>query len=327
MDGKDVVWLDGIEEIGVLSIPKVFAWWRLAAGVMEHFTHAVKVDDDSFVNVPNLLRALPVGPRDLCFGALAHAGYYPEPKFRMCGWSWNKNFGAWRRLKCEQRGFSVPNAFPLGALQVLSRALVLAVGTSRAVQEFSDAANLSADLRARDSNEDVALGYWLARLSRESRSSGTPLNVTYVSVNHRVPNLGCFRNGGLYKQATRDPIVIHRIKGHAGMGYVWRRLYEGAAHDPLLCARAAEIELPKGATLFSPSFEAKLKAGTAWLHFDQKTNRLTMGFGTPRSASIFESASGLFWRGNRSATAPPPPPPYSSPPYISPYVSPPSPKW
>ena len=142
-DAADVLWLD-VEEIGVLSIPKVFAWWRAAATAMHHFTHAMKVDDDSFVHVPNLLQELAaqsVGGRStsggdaagaghatvaniasvasstrpplpsptspLCFGPLAHAGYKPDI-FRMCGWSWQRSLGAWRRQRCETRGFSTP---------------------------------------------------------------------------------------------------------------------------------------------------------------------------------------------------------------------------
>ena len=37
-------------------------------------------------------------------------------------------------------------------------------------------------------------------------------------------------------------------------------LRHGEAHDPIACARAAEVELPKQALVFSKSFMARLKA-------------------------------------------------------------------
>ena len=47
-----------VEEIGVLSVPKVFAWWRVAVSAGDRFTHFAKVDDDTFVHVPNFMRVI-----------------------------------------------------------------------------------------------------------------------------------------------------------------------------------------------------------------------------------------------------------------------------
>lgn len=286
-DGDDVMWLD-VAEIGVLSIPKVIAWWRSAASVMSQFTHAAKVDDDTFLNVPNLLHAVGVEharlstrPQSaLCFGPLAHAGYSPS-LFRMCGWSWQRSIGSWRRQKCAQRGFSPPHPFPLGALQLLSRNLVTALGTSEAVRQFAAAADANVELRKRESNEDVAIGYWIATLAADPTH---PLNVSYSNINDRAPNLGCFRNAGLYRNPTRSHIVVHRIKGAAGHGYVWKVLH-GLPHEPIACVKAADIEVKRASLLFTPSFEARVRAGTAAVHFDQKTNQLSMTFGRPQSAA------------------------------------------
>ena len=51
------------------------------------------------------------------------------------------------------------------------------------------------------------------------------LSVTYAAVNERATNLGCFRNAGLYRNPQPGAIVIHRIKGPAGLGYVWRECH------------------------------------------------------------------------------------------------------
>ena len=46
MDAKDILWLD-VEEPGILTMIKVFAWWQAAARV-PWISHAVKIDDDSY---------------------------------------------------------------------------------------------------------------------------------------------------------------------------------------------------------------------------------------------------------------------------------------
>ena len=167
LDAPDVIWLDTADE-GILSMHKVFSWWKAAAVGASHFTHVAKVDDDSYLHVPNLLAELSARASvpHLVLGGLAHASYDPSI-FRMCGWQWGRGVGAYRARKCRERGFSPPFPFPLGALQVLSRGLVTAIGTAPAIHAFARAANASADLRKRDSNEDVALGFWVARLAKQ----------------------------------------------------------------------------------------------------------------------------------------------------------------
>jgi hypothetical protein len=277
LDAPDVLWLE-TADAGILSMHKVFQWWRAAASGAASFTHAAKVDDDSYLHVPNLLNALSslASVPHLVLGGLAHAGYNPQT-FRMCGWQWQRGGAAWRARKCASRGFSEPFPFPLGALQVLSRSLFRAIGTAREIRAFAEAANASADLRKRESNEDVALGFWVATLAKQGR-----LNVTFHGVNARATNLGCFRNAGLYRNPSADALVIHRVKGHNGMPFLWRVLHDGVPFDVIDCAREAAIEIPKNALVFDPAFEKKVREGRASVKFDQQTNRLLMTFATPR---------------------------------------------
>lgn len=281
MSRDDVMWLD-VDEIGVLSIPKVLAWWQAAAQAMHLFTHAVKLDDDSFVHVPNLITELShsAAAPYLCLGPLAHAGYRADI-FRMCGWSWQHGRRNWRARKCGERNFTTPFPFPLGALQLLSSKLVGAIGTSSDVDAFSIAANVSADLRSRESNEDVAMGYWIWRLAIERA-----FNVSYVYINERATNLGCFRNGGLYKRPRADAVVIHRIKGAQGMHYVWGMLVDGKPHDEINCARDARIELPRNSFVFNKKFEDRVRDGSASVDFDPKTNMISMRFGKNPAAGL-----------------------------------------
>ena len=275
LDAPDVIWMD-VEETGILSIPKCFEWWRTASRTASQFSHIAKVDDDTFVHVPKFMHALGEAvhrvPEPLVFGPMAHAGYRPHT-FRMCGWSWQKSRRAWHQLKCGERGFSALFPFPLGAMQVLSSGLAHDIGTWSAVHRFVAAANASSDLRQRESNEDVALGYWIAEHAARQRA-----NVSYVMINDRAPNLGCFRDGGLYRRPRAEHIVIHRVKGAEGMTYVWRQLHDGASHDPLTCARDASIELPRNSFLFQPAFASRVRNGSVELTFNQKTNKVSIVF-------------------------------------------------
>ena len=80
----------------------------------------------------------------------------------------------------------------------------------------------------------------------------------------------------------RRAIVIHRVKGHNGMPFLWRVLHDGVPFDVIDCAREAAIEIPKNALVFDPAFEKKVREGRASVKFDQQTNRLLMTFATPR---------------------------------------------
>ena len=252
------------------------------------------------VHVPNLLRDLARASADtphLCYAPLAHAGYNPST-FRMCGWSWQDSVRPWKARGCAARGMVPPFPFPLGAFQLLSRPLVQALGSSADVAAFASAANASGFQRTRESNEDVALGYWLWRLRQLHR-----FNISFVGINARATNLGCFRNGGLYQQPKSNAIVIHRIKGAAGMTYVWTRLHDGLPHDAIRCARDAEIELPKGAFVFDKRVQQQIREGEITLDFDQKTNTLSMRFNkrTKLPMQLQNSSASFFAEPSRPA--------------------------
>ena len=252
------------------------------------------------VHVPNLLRDLARASADtphLCYAPLAHAGYNPST-FRMCGWSWQDSVRPWKARGCAARGMVPPFPFPLGAFQLLSRPLVQALGSSADVAAFASAANASGFQRTRESNEDVALGYWLWRLRQLHR-----FNISFVGINARATNLGCFRNGGLYQQPKSNAIVIHRIKGAAGMTYVWTLLHDGLPHDAIRCARDAEIELPKGAFVFDKRVQQQIREGEITLDFDQKTNMLSMRFNkrTKLPMQLQNSSASFFAEPSRPA--------------------------
>ena len=75
LDAKDVLWLD-TKDAGILSM-QMFMFWQAAAMGAPKFTHAAKVDDDSYLHVPNLLAELTTF-QDTSLGGLAYSGYNPS---------------------------------------------------------------------------------------------------------------------------------------------------------------------------------------------------------------------------------------------------------
>ena len=97
----DIFMLDVADRV-VLTLPKTFGWWQAAALLLAPAAAegassplwVAKVDDDSFVHLPNLeadLRLLHCAPH-LHYGHLAFTGYNPAI-WRMCGWSWQARGG------------------------------------------------------------------------------------------------------------------------------------------------------------------------------------------------------------------------------------------
>ena len=103
---RDILLLDVADRV-VLSLPKTFGWWQAAAALVAHGTAVrwvAKVDDDSFVHLPNLeagLRRLHCH-RHLYLGSFARSGYDPV-RLAKCGFSWTGSDN-YRRYGCQARG-------------------------------------------------------------------------------------------------------------------------------------------------------------------------------------------------------------------------------
>ena len=125
---RDIAMLDVADECGI-TLPKIYAWWRFAMAMLPQSgaVHVAKVDDDSFVHVPNLIAELNMmscAP-SLVYGAIAHVGYNPVT-FRMCGFDWGPNpQRLWRMFNCAARGMHKPFPFATGAIQVSPLGLLM----------------------------------------------------------------------------------------------------------------------------------------------------------------------------------------------------------
>ena len=250
----DVLWLTFNATEGArprLTIAKAAAWWWAALPLLApSVTHVARADDDSFVVLPSLLADLSrLGcVEQLCYGPMAYVGYNPET-FTKCGWNWSGD-GNYYKYRCEASGAQPPFPFPFGALQVLSVPVVRHLGHSRELRRFvqrseevtaaalgeqqhaSSAAHVSKSARSFDQAEDAALGFWLSRAQLQRQ-----LNLTYVDVTARAPNLACYRKRGLYQRPSTEQVALHYIKKPAGMRLLWRVLHDGVSFDADECHR------------------------------------------------------------------------------------------
>ena len=81
-----------------------------------------------------------------------------------------------------------------------------------------------------NTDEDVAMGFWLSRFHRAGVAP-----VTYVRVNERLTNLGCMRSNGLYRAPKNRSVASHFVKTAGGMQYVWEILVDGEKHNATKC--------------------------------------------------------------------------------------------
>eukprot|EP00966_Prymnesium_polylepis_P248094 5736981-Prymnesium_polylepis.3 len=243
----DIALLEHAADECILSIPKSYAWWLHAARWLGDddggagLLHVAKVDDDSFVHVPNLeeeIRQLACHDVAL-YGLIAHAGFSPIA-FNACGFNWSpprwsghRWRSPWHSYKCAENGYHYPIPFATGALQVMSAGLVRALSAQPGASRFIDRA-ARMDLNSWHGSEDVAVGFLLSRIQQQ---------VSYVGIHTRkAANLGCYKHSGLYFPPKNNSVVVHFVKKPYGMNDVWGVLHGHRAHDPRECKRAAGVD-------------------------------------------------------------------------------------
>ena len=241
MQHGDLVFFPTVEDGHChISMEKAFSWWWWAAAT--NVPHIARVDDDTFLHLPNLQRLLqPIACHThLVYGVLAFVGYNPHT-FRKCGFSWRGD-GNWRRYGCAATGSHEPSLFASGMLQILSLNVVKALASSTLVKTFVERATLSIDLNDWDRTEDVALGYVLTQLLMlEDASSISPL-VFVRAEPKQAHNLGCQKHDALYRHPKpHTSVAIHYVKKPSGFEYIRKVLDGEITHGGKACTRAAGV--------------------------------------------------------------------------------------
>ena len=240
------LWVLDVPDSCLISISKMFAWWRRAAELVgssgSGIRHVAKVDDDSFIHIPNLeadLLSLHCHGNRLYYGALASTGYDPAT-FQKCGFAAGRHqsLGLYRRYLCAQRGAKPPFPFAVGALQVLSPTLVWHIATDTSVTAFVNRSEHELDLHE-SHDEDVVLGYWLSLLHWSSPMQ----RLTYARLPpkpHRLMrvDLGCQRLDEYHLSPEENgTIVLHGMKYKQSMMFTWNVTRQKRPFNAVLCSR------------------------------------------------------------------------------------------
>jgi hypothetical protein len=201
-----------------------------------HVRHIAKVDDDTYLHLPELQRdldSLHCHPH-MYYGMFAYAGYNSRT-FLKCGFDYSSNGGRYRKYGCAapqpaERGGSAHPPFPFtsGAIMIATTPLIVRMATEPSVGEF-----VARSSHEHHTDEDVAMGYWISRF----HLGGLQPPVAYIEVNKRLTNLGCHRHSGLYQAPRNRSVGVHFLKTPGGMHYVWSILVDGLRHNATRCQR------------------------------------------------------------------------------------------
>ena len=234
---RDVIWLPrAVDGCGTQYAPisKFLFFWKAAAKILAispRLQLVAKVDDDSFVHLPNLEEDLARlhCVRHMSYGRFAWLGIRPSP-LAACGFSWPALPYAYLKRGCASRGFHPPTPFAVGMLQLLSRDVVMRLAASPHAERFVSEAGATPP-----KEEDAVLGFWVSRVSRG-------LNLTYVRVGGRMSDIACHAHQGrsplqqIGPEAISRALVVHQLKTAGGQHYIWGVVRNGVDHHHRNCS-------------------------------------------------------------------------------------------
>mmetsp|Transcript_13716 Transcript_13716/g.40059 ORF Transcript_13716/g.40059 Transcript_13716/m.40059 type:complete len:441 (-) Transcript_13716:429-1751(-) len=231
---------------------KQYAFFQHAAAHLPDVPFVGKVDDDTAVNLPQLLPLLQHAaclPHALV-GAINWAASVPAAhrsgvRGDRCGFGWSRdaalsNFGrSWGvpRTKgfiaaCDDIGAVPTFPYATGAGYVFSAKLLAWVASSPEVRGWvAEARGPGREALQWQKYEDTSTGYWLTY---------APFRVEYVNVGRWVHDFRCdplgahkAAGGGLYRPASPASLLVHNLK-NGGFNAAFEQM-QGAAYDHRRC--------------------------------------------------------------------------------------------
>lgn len=226
----DVVRLNMTEKGMSTLSAKIYRWFSLCSLHLFPLTYVAKTDDDSFLHLPRISKALmqlDCYPQ-VYFGRFAIASYHPRnARLGLCGYSQLKRgFSNWHKYGCSSHGFSDPFVFGLGLFYALSGTLTLRLAQCKDALKVAMRRN-----EHRTGVEDLVMGYNIARLNQTS-------SISYVH-NDFMSNLGCAKTSAYDAPPTNRTLVLHDLKRGRGQHYLWKVFGKAKTHphDPKKCNR------------------------------------------------------------------------------------------
>mmetsp|Transcript_70120 Transcript_70120/g.116475 ORF Transcript_70120/g.116475 Transcript_70120/m.116475 type:complete len:536 (-) Transcript_70120:177-1784(-) len=245
---------------------KQFAFFRLSATCLGNVPFIGKTDDDTAVNLQELvpfvsqLRCVPYA----FIGAMNWASIVPRAEWSgvrgdRCGFGWTlgaalKNYGqsfGEPNTKgflpaCDTVGGVPPFPYATGAGYVFSSALLQWLGNSSEINDWvSSAGGVERERLQWQKFEDLTTGYWLSYSAER---------IDYFNVGSWIHDFGCHpegqrkrQGGGLYRPAAPASLLVHGLK-RGGFHDTWElmqrgSLYRGYEHQRCLRDRLQIVDL------------------------------------------------------------------------------------
>lgn len=238
---------------------KQFAFFDFAATAVPGVPFVGKVDDDTAVNLRELL---PVLEQARCFrytftaainwGALIPHASFAGTRGERCGFGWFAqnaldNFGrswgtpgapGWVRA-CDEFGAVPPFPYGTGAGYIFSGPLLRWVAKNRQVRQWvAEARGASRDEFQWQKYEDTTTGYWL------TYADGP---VHYINIGRWVHDFRCHpdgarmaQTGALYRPPSPETLMVHNLK-RRGFHAAFQMMQQGARYNHRRCVRDAEL--------------------------------------------------------------------------------------
>jgi hypothetical protein len=234
---------------------KQFAFFDFASTALPGVAFVGKVDDDTAVNLRELL---PLLVQTHClrysftaainWAALIPKDSYAGTRGERCGFAWYAqkaldNFGqssgtphtsGWVRA-CDESGAVPPFPYGTGAGYIFSAPLLRWVTKDERVRRWvAEARGASRDEWQWQKYEDTSTGYWLTYADE---------TVHYVNIGRWVHDFQCHPDGAsqaqggtLYRPASPSSLLVHNLK-HWGFHAAFELMQQGAGYDHQRCVR------------------------------------------------------------------------------------------
>ena len=222
----DLLLLDDTAEIdsGGTSGLKTLPWWKHAVKNLPNARWLGKADDDTLLNLPNLLMRLPASPSPLALLGSIKWACYSSRRFKhersapgvQCG----RSKFAQSRHEGEPEGLAAtyegPYAFALGWFYAFPRELgVRLAGCQYAAAFHSSAVHAMSEPFFRK-EDDPMNGHWLHKCLNATGERVKPL----PSLGPRVAsNMACIATTGLYRRPHNRSVIVHFLKTPSSMDY------------------------------------------------------------------------------------------------------------
>jgi hypothetical protein len=206
---------------------KQFEFFRQSVRRWPRASYIAKIDDDTIVNIPFLLRLLLPIPssQNALIGAIHWCSVIPINHRRgiyldRCsfGFSLRASLRYIRFCKCDKLGGTLPLPYAAGAAYVFTRPLLKAIVENADLNEWIEYAKGTQELQWQN-NEDASTGYFVRTIAP---------GASYYNIKHRLHDFSC-KSKGMYHVPGNTTVILHGMKKTLHARSAWSAMQNGTA--------------------------------------------------------------------------------------------------